>query len=534
MDNQMGIIQKTISEGRVFIGMEFGSTRIKIVLIDENHQVLASGQHEWTSQYIQGNWTYDLEDVWSGLRAGYRQMKHDVARRYGLTLTKASGIGISGMMHGYLVFDRQDNLLTPFRTWRNNSTSQAAGRLSRILDYPIPHRWSVAHLGQSILDGHAHIPQVDFMTTLAGYIHWKLTGHKVLGICDASGMFPIDVETHDFDHILLEKFDKFFQTCGHPWKLQNIMPEILLAGDPAGSLTQDGALLIDPEGDLPAGIPLCPPEGDAGTGMVATNSIAARTGNVSAGTSIFGMVVLEKKLSRVHDELDLVTTPDGSLVAMAHANNCTADYDAWINLIGEAIGLMGFEVNKGHLYESLLKQALQGDADCHGLMAYGYLSGEHMTGFEEGRPLFARAVNSNFSLANFMRVHLFSALCALRTGFQKLSEDEGVRVDEIRGHGGFFKTPEVGQRMLAAALNVPVTVSDVAGEGGAWGIAILASYRVLNTQKASLSHYLSASVFKDEPTRRILPDPDDVEGFMTFYKRYQNGLPVEQAAIDCL
>lgn len=534
MNNGLGDVKSAITNGKTVLGIEFGSTRIKAVLIDENNAPIASGSHDWENGYVDGIWTYSLEDIWSGLQDSYRNMAADVKQQYGVALEKIGAIGFSGMMHGYMVFDKEEKLLVPFRTWRNNITGQASEELTKLFQYHIPQRWSIAHLYQAILKNEKHISEISFMTTLAGYIHWKLTGQKVIGVGEASGMFPIDSETKSYYGQMIDKFNELPEVKKLPWKLQDILPKVLTAGEDAGVLTEDGAKLLDTTGALKAGIPLCPPEGDAGTGMVATNSVAKRTGNVSAGTSVFAMIVLEKELSKAYEEIDLVTTPTGSPVAMAHSNNCSSDLNAWVGLFDEFAKALGTAVDTNKLYATLYNQALLGDADCGGLLAYGYLSGEHITGFEEGRPLFVRYPDSNFSLANFMRVHLFTALGALKTGLDILLKEEGVGLDEILGHGGLFKTKDVGQKIMAAAINVPVSVMETAGEGGAWGIALLASYMLNKVNGETLEEYLGKKVFSGKMGSRIAPDPKDVEGFEEFMKRYRKGLAIERAAVDNL
>lgn len=534
MGTETNEIRKSIETGNTSIGIELGSTRIKTVLIDGNNAPIASGSYDWENSYINNIWTYSLEEIWAGVQGSYQKMSENVREKYGVTLTSAGAVGISGMMHGYMAFDKNGSLLTPFRTWRNNITGQASAELTELFNYPIPQRWSIAHLYQSILNGEAHVASVDYITTLAGYIHWKLTGRKVLGIGEASGMFPIDIGAKTFHAGMIEKFDKHVSSHKFSWKLGEILPTVLVAGDSAGELTEEGAKLLDISGSLKAGTLLCPPESDAATGMVATNSVAVRTGNVSAGTSVFAMVVLEKELSKVYPEIDLVTTPDGDLVAMVHSNNCTSDYDAWISLFGESIKALGLEVPKYKLYDVLLGAALKGDPDCGGLLAYGYISGEHITKFEEGRPMFVRSPNSNFNLNNFMRVNLFTALGALRTGLDILFEKESVQIDEIRGHGGFFKTQEVGQKIMAAAAKVPVSTMETAGEGGAWGIAILASYMTGGKAGGSLADFLNEKVFAGQSGTRIKPDPKDVAGFDKFMARYTEGLAIERAAVEHL
>jgi sugar (pentulose or hexulose) kinase len=527
-------IQSAINNGKTFIGIELGSTRIKTVLIDSNNKPIASGNHDWENSYVNNVWTYNLEDIWKGVQSSYQRMASNVKDQYGVTIQTTGAIGFSAMMHGYMVFDQDENLLTPFRTWRNNITGQASEALSKLFNYPIPQRWSIAHLYQAILNQEEHLGKINYMTTLAGYIHWKLTGRKVLGVGEASGMFPIDVKTKGFNRKMIGQFNELVGPLNFPWRLESILPTVLVAGEKAGELTAAGAQLLDVTGQLKPGIPLCPPEGDAGTGMVATNSVAVRTGNVSAGTSVFAMIVLEKELSKAYPEIDLVTTPDGKLVAMAHSNNCTSDYDAWIGLFAEAIKALKLNVDKPLLYDTLLGMALQGDPDCGGLLSYGYISGEHITHFEEGRPLLVRSSNSRFSLANFMRVNLFTALGALRTGLNILFEKEAVKVDQILGHGGFFKTREVGQKIMAAAINVPVSIMETAGEGGAWGIALLASYMINREVHASLEDFLNQKVFAGKQGSSIAPDPQDVTGFNEFMKRYLQGLSIERAAVDQL
>ncbi len=528
--------QKAIEGGKTVLGIEFGSTRIKAVLIGEDHAPIASGSHEWENRYENGVWTYSLEDVWKGLQESYRNLSNEVLEKYNTPLQTVGAIGFSGMMHGYLAFDKDGNLLAPFRTWRNTITGQAAEKLTDLFQFNIPQRWSIAHLYQAILNKESHIKDISQLTTLAGYVHWKLTGLKVMGIGEASGMFPIDSKINDYDKRMLELFDKQLAVEELPWKIQDILPKVLVAGDAAGVLTEAGVKLLDPAGQLKAGIPLCPPEGDAGTGMVATNSVAERTGNVSAGTSVFAMIVLEKALSKVYPEIDMVTTPAGRPVAMVHSNNCTSDLNAWVELFHEFTQVLGVDVNQSRLFEVLYQQALTGnaDADAGGLLAYNYFSGEHITHLEEGRPLFVRTPESHFTLANFMRVHLFSALGALKIGLDILFVQEQVKIDQILGHGGFFKTKGVGQKMMAAAMNVPVSVMETAGEGGAWGIALLAAYMLYKLGNEPLEAYLTNKVFAEEQGSTIAPDPTDIAGFTTFMERYKKGLVIERAAVDGL
>ena len=489
-------VVNAIQSGKTVLGIELGSTRIKAVLIGENHALIASGSHVWENSYVNNIWTYSEEDIWKGVQDSYQKMAMDVKQKYGVSVKTVGAIGFSAMMHGYMAFDKDGELLVPFRTWRNNSTEQASNELTKLFNYQIPQRWSIAHLYQAILNQEEHVADISFQTTLAGYIHWKLTGQKVLGVGEASGVFPINMNTKNYHQTMIDQFNELIAHHNLPWKLDDILPKVLVAGENAGILTEAGAKLLDITGELRAGIPLCPPEGDAGTGMVATNSVAKRTGNVSAGTSVFAMIVLEKELSKVYSEIDLVTTPTGNLVAMAHSNNCSSDLNAWIGLFDEFSKVMGMDIEQDKLYATLYQLALQGDSDCGGLLAYGYLSGEHMTYFKEGRPLFVRSAASKFNLANFIRVHLFTALGALKTGMDILLEQEEVKLDEILGHGGLFKTKDVGQSILAAALNVPVSVMETAGEGGAWGIALLASYMIYKDDDETLEEYLRPESFR--------------------------------------
>lgn len=525
--------QKAIESGKTVLGIEFGSTRIKAVLIGEDHLSIASGSHEWENRYENGVWTYSLADVWAGLQESYKSLAREVLEKYGVSLKTVGAIGFSGMMHGYMAFDKDGNLLAPFRTWRNTITAQAAEKLTDLFQFSIPQRWSIAHLCQAILNKESHVKDISHLTTLAGYVHWKLTGQKVMGIGEASGMFPIDSKTNDYDKAMMAQFDGLLKAENISWTLQDILPKVLVAGDAAGMLTGEGAKLLDPTGGLQAGIPLCPPEGDAGTGMVATNSVAARTGNVSAGTSVFAMIVLEKPLSKLYPEIDMVTTPSGKPVAMVHSNNCTSDLNAWVDLFQEFTRALGVEVSESKLFEMLYKQGLAGDADAGGLLAYNYFSGEHLTHLEEGRPLFVRTPESKFTLANFMRAHLFASLGALKIGLG-IFEREKVKIDQVLGHGGFFKTKEVGQRMMAAAMNVPVSVMETAGEGGAWGIALLAAYMLRKSAGETLEAYLSAKVFADAKALTLAPDQKDVDGFAAFMERYKKGLVIEKAAVEGL
>ena len=527
-------VKQLIEEGKTYLGIEFGSTRIKAVMIDEKGTPLAAGSHEWENRYENGIWTYSLEDIWGGLQDCYQDLLQDVTNQYQATVSKFSSIGFSAMMHGYLAFDKEDRLLVPFRTWRNTITEEAAGKLTKEFNYNIPQRWSISHLYQAILNKEDHVKDVTFFTTLAGYIHWKLTGKKVLGVGDASGMFPIDIHTGSYDQKMINRFNELVSSEGFKWKLQDILPEVLSAGEAAGQLTAEGAALLDTSGKLQAGIPLCPPEGDAGTGMTATNSVGVRTGNVSAGTSVFAMIVLEKELTKVYPEIDLVTTPDGALVGMVHCNNCTSDLNAWVNLFGEFAESFGIKADKNQLFSVLYNKALEGDTDCGGLISYNYFSGEPVTGFDEGAPLFVRRADDKFTLANFMRTHLYSSLATLKAGLDLMFKEEDVKVDEMFGHGGLFKTKGVGQRIAAAAMNTPVSVMETAGEGGAWGIALLASYMQNKDNEESLQDFLNNKIFVGQTGSKMEPVAEDVEGFDKFMKRYMAGLAIEHAAVDAL
>ena len=515
------------------LGLEFGSTRIKAVLIDENNLPIASGSHEWENQLVNGVWTYSWEAIHSGLRACFQDLKKDVKEKFGETLTTVGAMGISGMMHGYLPFDRDGNPLTEFRTWRNTMTGPAAQELTELFRFNIPQRWSIAHLYQAILNKEEHLPRLSHITTLAGYIHEKLTGKRVLGIGEASGVFPIDPNKPEYDQGMMEAFNALLQEKGMPFTIQQLLPGLLMAGESAGCLTEEGARFLDPDGDLKSGIPFCPPEGDAGTGMTATNSVAVRTGNVSAGTSDFAMVVVDHPL-HVHREIDMVTTPAGLPVAMVHCNNCTSDINAWVNLFGEFASLIGAEVNKGDLYVKLFNKALEGDKDCGGLMSFNYFSGEGVTDLDEGRPVFARMENAKMTLANFMRTHLLSALATLKIGLDILTKEENVPIEKLYGHGGYFKTPGVGQRLLSAAVGSPVSVMETAGEGGPYGMALLAGYMLWKKENQPLEDYLNTVVFANAASTTLMADEDDIRGFQEFLARYEKALPMEKAAIQCL
>jgi sugar (pentulose or hexulose) kinase len=522
-----------IRSGGAFLGIEFGSTRIKAALVGPDATPLASGSHAWENQLRDGVWTYDMADVWQGLAACYASLADDVRARYSMELSAVAAMGFSAMMHGYVALDGEGELLVPFRTWRNNITGRACAELTPLLDFAVPQRWSIAHLYQSILEEQPHVPRIAHLTTLAGYVHWKLTGEHKMGVGEASGMFPIDPPTGDWDAERMARFDELVAPRKLGWKLRDILPDILPAGHAAGKLTAEGATLLDPSGKLPAGIPLCPPEGDAGTGMVATNAVRPRSGNVSAGTSVFAMIVLEKSLSRVHEEIDIVVTPDGKPVAMAHSNNGSSDLDDWIALFGQVSGALGGRTDPDDLYGKLLPLALRGDPDAGGLLSINYVSGEHITGFTEGRPLFARREDSKFTLENFVRAMYFASLCSLRTGMDILTEEEGVVIEEIRGHGGFFKGGDTGQRMMAAALNVPISIPAAAGEGGAWGMAVLAAYLARPDAGQSLPDYLDERLGKSIG-RPVAPEPRDVEGFRKFFARHKKGLAIEREAVESL
>ena len=524
--------KETIQQGKAILGIEFGSTRIKAVLIDGENKPIAQGSHEWENQLVDGLWTYSIDAIWNGLQDCYAQLRKDVKSQYDCEIESLAAIGFSAMMHGYMAFNKQQEILVPFRTWRNTNTAKAAAALSELFVYNIPLRWSISHLYQCILEDNDHVKDIDFITTLAGYIHWQLTGEKVLGVGDASGMLPIDPETRNYSQQMVDKFDALVAPKGYPWKLIDILPKVLNAGENAGVLTAEGAKKLDPSGTLKAGVPVCPPEGDAGTGMVATNAVKQRTGNVSAGTSSFSMIVLEKDLSKPYEMIDMVTTPDGSLVAMVHCNNCTSDLNAWVNLFKEYQQLLGIPVDMNEVFGKLYNNALTGDADCGGLIAYNYISGEPVTGLAEGRPMFVRSANDKFNLANFMRANLYASVGVLKIGNDILFNEEHVKVDRITGHGGLFKTKGVGQRVLAAAINSPISVMETAGEGGAWGIALLASYLVNNNNGSTLADWLESNVFAGNTGVEIAPTAEDVAGFNKWIENYKRGLAIEQAAVD--
>lgn len=522
-----------IRSGGAVLGIELGSTRIKACLVAPDTTPLASGAHAWESQLEGGVWTYRMEDVWKGIASCYAALAADVRARHGVDLESVAALGVSAMMHGYVALDSDGELLVPFRTWRNNVTGQACAELTPLLEFAVPQRWSIAHLYQSILELQGHVPRIARLTTLAGYVHWKLTGRHDMGIGEASGMFPVDPLTGDWDAERVRRFDELIAERGFGWKLRDILPNVLPAGHGAGELTLDGAKRLDPTGRLRPGAPLCPPEGDAGTGMVATNAVRPRSGNVSAGTSVFAMIVLENSLSRVHEEIDIVATPDGKPVAMAHSNNGSSDLDAWLGVFGQVAEKLGADVTADRLYGELLPLAAQGDPDAGGLLSINYVSGEHVTGFTEGRPLFARSHKAAFTLENFMRSMCFASLCAMRTGMNILTEEEGVVIEEIRGHGGFFKGGDTGQRMMAAALGVPVSIPLAAGEGGAWGMAVLAAFMLRRDTTQTLPAYLDAHI-ADSIGAPVSPNPRDVEGFAQFFSRHTAGLTIEREAVRAL
>ena len=523
--------KSTIEAGKAILGIELGSTRIKAVLIDQENKPIAQGSHTWENQLVDGLWTYSIEAIWSGLQDCYADLRTNVKNAYGIEIETLAAIGVSAMMHGYMPFNKKEEILVPFRTWRNTNTGRAAAALSELLVYNIPLRWSISHLYQAILDNESHVNEIDFLTTLAGYVHWQITGEKVLGIGDASGMLPIDPTTHNYSAEMVAKFNKLIAPKEYNWKLEDILPKVLSAGENAGVLTPEGSKKLDASGHLKAGIPVCPPEGDAGTGMVATNAVKQRTGNVSAGTSSFSMIVLEKELSKPYEMIDMVTTPDGSLVAMVHCNNCTSDLNAWVNLFKEYQELLGIPVDMDEIYSKLYNIALTGDTDCGGLLSYNYISGEPVTGLADGRPLFVRSANDKFNLANFMRTHLYASVGVLKIGNDILFNEEKIKVDRITGHGGLFRTKGVGQRILAAAINSPISVMETAGEGGAWGIALLGSYLVNNEKKQSLADFLDESVFVGDAGIEVSPTPEDVAGFNAYIENYKAGLPIEEAAV---
>ena len=524
-------MRQIIEQGKAVLGIEFGSTRIKAVLIGPDHAPIASGSHEWENDYADGVWTYSEDAIRAGFQACYADLKKNVLESCGVPLKKVSAIGISAMMHGYLPFDEKMNLLVPFRTWRNTITGEAAEKLTEAFSFNMPQRWSLSHLYQAVLNQEAHVPSIRFFTTLAGWVHYWLTGEKVLGIGDASGMMPVRADTLDFDEQMIQTFDGLIADRHYPWKLREILPKVLIAGQPAGTLTREGALLLDPEGDLEPGCPVCPPEGDAGTGMAATNSVRPRTGNVSAGTSIFSMIVLEKPLSSVYPEIDVVTTPTGKPVGMVHCNSCTSDINAWVSLFREFAGLMGLQTDAGEVYTRLFRKALEGDPAGGGLVNFNYLAGEPVTGLAEGRPMLLRQPDAKMSLANFMRVQIYASMETLKYGMEILAR-EHVAIDQVYGHGGLFKTEGVAQSLLAAAIHAPVTVMQTAGEGGAWGIALLADYLVHHTEGEALEDYLQNKVFQSMKQSTLAPRAEDEKGFDAYMEAFKACIPAQKAAIS--
>ncbi len=523
---------EVITAGKTALGIELGSTRIKAVLIDHAGSVLATGIHDWENSLVDGIWTYGLDEVETGIQDCYADLKKNVKETYGIQLTTVGAIGISAMMHGYIALDAEGRQLAPFQTWRNSNTQAAADELTEEFQFNIPLRWTIAHLYQRMLDGEEHVKDVDFVTTLDSYVHWKLTGEKVTGIGDASGIFPIDSKALDYDAEMMAAFQKKVESRGYTWKAKDVLPKVLTAGQEAGCLTEAGAAYLDPSGELKPGVPCCPPEGDAGTGMVATNSVAPRTGNVSAGTSTFAMLVLEEGLKKLHREIDMVTTPSGYPVAMSHANNGTTDLNAWVKIFGEFCELMGIEASTGELFEKLYTHSLSGDPDCGGLLAYGYYSGEGITGLHEGRPLYARMPESRFTLANLMRSHLYASLGAVKLGMDILLKEEKVKVDRILGHGGLFKTEGVAQRYLAAAVGAPVTVMKNAGEGGPWGMAVLAAYLIDGKKEyATLEEYLEKKIFAGQEGTTAAPTQEEIDGYEAFADHYRKGLEIERTAV---
>ena len=510
------------------LGLELGSTRIKAVLIDGEHRPIASGDYAWENKLENGVWTYDLEEVIKGVRACYRALADDAEAKFGRRPRRFAAMGVSGMMHGYLVFDKNGKLLVPFRTWRNTITGQAAAELTQVFQFNIPQRWSIAHLYQAILNGEEHVKDIALLTTLSGYIHLRLTGQNVVGVGEASGMFPYDQKTGDFSRRHVERFDALTAPRGFPWKLRDILPGVLPAGAPAGVLTAEGAALLDETGLLEPGISMCPPEGDAGTGMAATGAVLPRTGSISAGTSAFALLVLERELKGCYPEIDVVATPSGQPVAMAHTNTCTSDADAWVRLFGEFYRFMGQKADLGELFPKLFQKALEGEPDCGGLVNFNYFSGEPVTGTEIGRPMFARLPDGHFTLANFMRAQLYGAVAALKLGIDLLVEREGVETDRLLGHGGFFKTEGVGRQIMADALGVPISTMKTAGEGGPWGMALLAAYMARKAPGESMEDYL-AKAFSRAESQISQPDPAGQAGFAAYLKRYAACLPAERA-----
>jgi len=515
------------------LGIEFGSTRIKAVLIDDSHNILAVGTHDWENRRENGVWTYSLDAAWTGIREAYANLAAAFRDSFGIQLTEVGAIGISGMMHGYLPFDKNGNQLASFRTWRNTMTEQAASELRELFGFNIPQRWSIAHLYQAILNGEEHTKEIDYLTTLAGYIHWQLTGERAMGVGEASGMFPVSDTEGSYDRGMIAKFNDILKKRGYSYTIEEILPKVYSAGECAGHLSEEGVRLLDPSGTIKAGIPMCPPEGDAGTGMVATNSVAARTGNISAGTSMFAMVVLEKPLEKVYPAINVLNTPTGKPVAMVHSNTCTSDLDAWVKMLGEMASASGAELTKDQLYTLFYQKALEGDPDCGGLINYNYYAGEPAVDVDYGIPMFLRRSEAKLTLANFARVQLYSAMAVLKIGTDILLA-ENVQLDSLTGHGGLFKVPGVGQRLLAGALKTPITVMKTAGEGGPWGMALLASFMKHKENNEKFEDYLAQKVFASAEGSTLNPQPGDSEGFDAFMENYKAGLPAEKSASAAL
>lgn len=525
-------IKQEIQTGQTALGIELGSTRIKAVLIDSHFETIAAGSFTWENKFVDGIWTYPLKEVWQGLQSAYTELTNKIRAEYGVSVTQIGSIGVSAMMHGYLAFDKDGQQLVPFRTWRNNITGEAADQLTKLFNFNIPQRWSIAHLYQAILNQEKHVDQLDFMTTLAGYVTWQLSGEKVIGIGDASGMFPIDEQTHDYNAKMITQFESYTGVLGHNIKIRHLFPKVLLAGDRAGMLTAAGAKLLDATGTLQEGALMVPPEGDAGTGMTATNAVRKRTGNISAGTSAFAMVVLDKPLSQVHRDIDIVTTPDGAPVAMVHTNNCTSDINAWMGLFAEFAKATGQHLSADELYKTFFNESTKGDPDCGGVLNFSNVSGENITNIQEGRPLFVRTPNSNFTLANFIKAQLYSAFAPLKIGMDILTKKEHIHTDAMIAQGGIFRTPKIAQQVLADALDIPIILMANAGEGGPWGMAVLALYGLNNADHESLADYLDHQVFAQPESTTLDPVAANVQGFDDYIAVYQKALPVAVAAGD--
>lgn len=522
-------IAQAINDGSVSLAIELGSTRIKAVLITSDFKTIASGSYQWENQFENEVWTYNLDQVWEGIRDSYKQLSAEVESKYHTNLTKIDNVGISAMMHGYLAFSKEDELLVPFRTWRNNITGPATDQLTELFNFNVPQRWCIAHLYQAILNQEEHVDKISFLTTLSGYVHWQLTGEKVLGIGDASGAFPIDETKGDYDETFMKKFSQLDEVQQYSWETREIFPKVLKAGEDAGRLSEAGAKLLDPLGHLQSGSRMAPPEGDAGTGMIATNSIRKRTGNISVGTSAFAMVVLDKPLQKVHREIDIVTTPAGTNVAMVHADNCSSDIDAWAQIFQQFAERLGIQLSPEQLYETLFLDASKADPDAGGLFNYSYLSGEVITEVDDGRPMFVRTINSNFNLPNFIQTQLYGAFAPLAIGMDTLTEDEQIKLDVMIAHGGLFKTPVIAQQVLANALNTPISVMETAGEGGSWGMAVLAAY-MAKSLEMSLEDFLDQEVFAAPETMTLNPEPAGVQGYADYLAQYQTALPAERIA----